>query len=160
MINDRLDAVEDLNNSFQERKRVSETLKSLGDLEKLVNRTYRFSSKANQNTKAILYEDFNVKKLKEVKELMMKLDRAYTSIQDLRKKVPVFRSYRLRRLLTGVSNESTLEDDNIYFENQESIETVEGLLPNIPSHLEEINSLLRWENDVPVPQSGLVPQYD
>lgn len=63
-INDRLDAVEDFNNIFQDRRRVMDTLKSLGDLEKLVNKTYHFSSKSQQNNKAYFYEDFNVKKLK------------------------------------------------------------------------------------------------
>lgn len=31
-INDRLDAVEDFNNIFQDRRRLMDTLKSLGDL--------------------------------------------------------------------------------------------------------------------------------
>lgn len=58
MINERLDACEDLDNYMSVRDDFCKTISGLTDLERTVNRLFSYSVK--QNTKVILFEDVNV----------------------------------------------------------------------------------------------------
>ena len=63
-INQRLDAVEDLENIQIERERVADILGRLPDLERIINRLYHYSVKTTAE-KAVYFEDVSSSRLRE-----------------------------------------------------------------------------------------------
>lgn len=63
-INQRLTALEDLNDLIIDRQRCSNILKKLPDLDKKVNKLYHYAIKTTSASKAIYFEDLNTARLK------------------------------------------------------------------------------------------------
>ena len=78
-INQRLDAIDDLQCMSVDRNRAVTIMKQLPDLEKIVNRLYHYSVKTIAE-KAIYFEDVSGSRLKEFRELMENFNKAWTAI--------------------------------------------------------------------------------
>ena len=74
-------------------------MKHLPDLERIVNRLYHYSVKTIAE-KAIYFEDVSGSRLREFRELMEHLEKAWTAVQFLAKHKEYFKSSHLKRLLT------------------------------------------------------------
>ncbi len=98
-INQRLDAVEDLENIRIDRDRMTDILKRLPDLDKIVNRLYHYSVKAIAE-KAVYFEDVSSSRLREFRELIEHFNRTWNGLELLRKHRNQFKSKRLIQLLT------------------------------------------------------------
>lgn len=87
----------------------------------------------------------------------MDVERSWNSLSPLRKQVANFKSKRLASLLS-VARSSDIE--SIYVEDQFEQLTSTPLLPDVLSHLREIDEFVKWEGDKPMPQKGLFEAYD
>jgi DNA mismatch repair protein MSH6 len=63
-LNERLNAIEDLEEHVLEREKMSQALKKLPDLEKKANKLYHYAIKNTNASKAIYFEDIHVNRLK------------------------------------------------------------------------------------------------
>lgn len=98
-INQRLDAVEDLEAISIDRNRVAEVFSKLPDLDKIVNRLYHYSVKAIAE-RAVYFEDVSGARLREFRELIEHLNKSWHALEMLRKHKDKFKSNRLIKLLT------------------------------------------------------------
>eukprot|EP00919_Chromeraceae_sp_WS-2016_P000442 GHVR01001123.1.p1 GENE.GHVR01001123.1~~GHVR01001123.1.p1 ORF type:complete len:142 (+),score=11.50 GHVR01001123.1:1-426(+) len=119
-INQRLDALEDLDAISFERNKVMDAFKRIPDLEKSMNRLYHYAVKTSAS-RAVYFEDVNTSKLKEFKELMIHFETIWNQIGNLRKHFLKLTSRRLKQLIT-VSNEDTKnyrteEECELFFED-------------------------------------------
>lgn len=69
-INQRLDAVEDLQKLSTEREKFRNSLKKFPDLERLCSRIYKYSVLTNTKKRIIMFEDISTQRLKEFKSVL------------------------------------------------------------------------------------------
>jgi len=146
-INERLDAVEELEGSHETRDEFLKKLKTLPDLERACARIYNQSIKKNAQA-AVMFEDVSVTRLREFKKLLENLKKAREFIGSFSKYQ--FRSSLLRRF-------TTFDDYNLVIERKSQN------MPEINVLLKEMNDFVSWEglqNDIPVPRPGIDKDYD
>ena len=80
-IEQRLNAIEDLEKFSIQRKNVASDLKKLPDLEKLVNKLYHYAVKTTSASKAIYFEDISTNRLKEYRMLLEHLESAWNAVR-------------------------------------------------------------------------------
>ena len=92
---------------------------------------------------------------------MEKMEESWEALEVLEKNSHNFTSNRLKQLvrLSGDANK-LINDEDPYYEDEDDQSTFEGLLPDIVSHLREFKSYIKWVNNTPVPQKGLVQYFD
>jgi DNA mismatch repair protein MSH6 len=108
-----LNAVEDIEAVRLENQRICTILKELPDLEKKINKLYHYAVRTTSASKAVYFEDLSKNRLKEFKDTMEKVERAWEAISLLRNCISKFKSIRLRQLLT-IGSEPTQSDNDIY----------------------------------------------
>ena len=125
-------------------------------MERQLNRTYHFAIKSQSN-RAISYDNINTKKLREIRLLNEHFTTAFKLLMKLKEKQHSFTSSRLKKLLSEADNSNSFGDEAVLMEGNEN---QTGILPNINHHLKEFSAYLKWEEDIPIPQKGLVAEYD
>ena len=91
---------------------------------------------------------------------MEKMEEVWDKIYDLSKNSKNFRSNRLKQLVTITHSSVQPQDQEPFYEDQDDQSVFEGLLPDLSSHLSEFKSYVKWVDNVPVPQKGLVQYFD
>lgn len=86
------------------------------------------------------------------------MEEGWEAILILKKNLNNFRSLRLKQLLS--LNKNAINDDDVYYEDQDDQSTFECVLPDIMGALQEFKSFVKWEGDIPIPQKGLAATYD
>lgn len=151
-INERFDAVEDLQAVYSLRKRVMDRLKKLPDLERQVTKMYNYSIK--QSRKVVMFEDISVAKLKEFQALMESFKEAREIVRNLGEVNSGFKSQMLRNLTELVDWRSMTKEQI----NDPSV------TPDPLSLIDELQKVIKWEGDrnapVPTPREGIDPDYD
>ena len=79
-INQRLNALEDLQDIAVERQKISGILRKLPDLDKKINKLYHYAIKTTSASKAVYFEDINTTRLKEFKDIMERMESAWEGI--------------------------------------------------------------------------------
>ena len=144
-INDRLDAVEDLNLDHSAKEKFLKEMKQLIDLERMCGRIYNLSAKTNENV--FMFEEIGKSRLQDFKKLLENLRKARNAV--LAFKNSEFKSKLLKRL--------TSLDEN-YEENSSN-----NSVPDIAPLLKIFNDYILWEGpnqEKPVPKRGIQPEYD
>ena len=164
MINDRLDAVEDLMYHKDELNKFRELIKELPDLEKSLSTIYQYS--ITQNKRAIYFENINLKKLKEfydlisVLKLLPKLKNPLTNVSS------TFMSKRLKQIVSCNSLKiKENEEDREIKPDFESLENENGLFPDITEELKEFEAMIHWttsetDEQIPEPKPGIDLDFD
>lgn len=119
VINQRLDAVEDLMKLPIEKNKLTSNLKLLGDLERSINKLYHYSIKSLVN-KAKYFIDISTNRLQEFKKLFKRLEISWEVITALRKHSSNFKSKRLKSLITIASGS---EEETIFMEDVDKEES-------------------------------------
>jgi len=145
-INDRLDAVEELEEKNDYREKVRVALGKLPDLERMCGRIYNLSVKKSVNV--VLFEEVGVARLREFKKLLESFEYACNILEEMRN--GDFKSVLLKRLTTFDDPQSIIEgkSDN---------------MPEIRKLLKEVADFVVWEGakqEIPVPRPGADPDYD
>jgi len=144
LINDRLDAVEDLEKIFEKRNKFLNQLKALPDLERLCGKIYKLSVKKNENV--VMFEDVSTAKLKEFQKVLDHLKKARELLRIFEN--CEFKSKILQRL-------TTFDDHHILLEGKSEN------MPDVQPMLEEISNFIRWQGqDKPGPKKGVDKDYD
>lgn len=99
IINQRLDAVEDLKALPSERNKLADGMARLGDLELMVNKLYRYSVK-NLANKAVYFGDVSASRMKDYRKFFTNIEQSWNLLGVLQKNVGLFKSKRLRSLLS------------------------------------------------------------
>jgi len=145
----RQDAIADLLENRGILELVRKDLQKLPDLEKKISKLYTYS--VQQERSPVFFENMNVKKLQELKEILEALQQVnnlYLNLQKLRAKL---KSERLRAITGFVSKKD------------------EGIVPEFYSKLAEFRNVIDWtklgkginENDqIPEPNGGVDKEYD
>jgi DNA mismatch repair protein MSH6 len=161
IINERLNAVEDLMWDLGRFEQFRKSLKLLPDLEKKISTVYQYS--IHQNKKAIYFENINLRRLTEFSELMTILKHMPNLIKPLSEIAGNFKSKRLRELVSinKIKQEEVTEDQN-YFE---TLDDDRGLFPDLSEELVEFESMITWVatdkgNNIPQPKQGLDEIFD
>jgi uncharacterized membrane-anchored protein YhcB (DUF1043 family) len=102
--------------------------------------------------RAVYFEDVSGARLREFKELIEHLNKSWHALEMLRKHKDKFKSNRLIKLLTLDHS----KDENSEPHHEEDEETASGLLPSVREHLAQFDQYIKWEDNVPKPQKGLV----
>lgn len=97
-INDRLDAIQDLQNYEYERELFRNKLMKVGDLEKKCSQIYSINIKIKKQ--AIYFQDMNSKRLKLFLETIDNLEKSYHLVLSLFKAMEEIKSQRLKQLMT------------------------------------------------------------
>lgn len=151
-INQRLDALEDLQDNYAVRKRVMERLKKLPDLERQLTKIYNYSVK--QSRRVVMFEDVSVAKLKEFHALMECFREARDILKSLGEVRGGFKSQLLKNL-TELVDWRTMTKDQI---NDPSV------TPDPLSTMMELQKVIKWEGDrnapLPTPAEGVDPDFD
>lgn len=90
---------------------------------------------------------------------MEKLEESWEAIQILSKFHRKFKSTRLKQLTT-MGNTVKISEEDVYEEDEDDQSCFEGLLPDVIANLEDFKSYIKWEDNVPIPQRGLVAHFD
>ncbi len=142
-INQRLEAIEDLENNYSARDKLREELKKFRDFERMCGRIYRLSAQKDDVT---YFDDIPVYHLREFKSLLEDFTAANELLVDVKQNTN-FSSPLLENLtkLTLDHNESPSE------------------MPDISEILCEIKDFIVWEGadkTVPTPKPGADQEYD
>ena len=156
VINQRLDAVEDLNSHPNEKNKLAEGLARLIDLEMMTNKLYRYSVK-NLANKAVYFSNVNAERMKEYRKFFMDVEQSWNLLAPLRKHIGALKSRRLVSLLSVARSD---EIESVYVEDEFEQITATPLLPDVLSHLKEVDEFVKWDGDKPIPQRGLFEAYD
>ena len=145
-INERLDAIEDLDRNWEVRDKIRFELKKLPDFEKLCGKIYSLSIKKPDSV--ILFEDVSIQRLQEFRTILDSFENARTILSETI--YYQWNSSLLKRLFT-------LEDHKAIMNNESSS------IPDISPILQELSSFIIWEGankDVPTPKPGIDKDYD
>jgi DNA mismatch repair protein MSH6 len=162
-INDRLNAIEDLQKYGFLRDSFRKEINNLPDLERLCAKFYQYSIK--QTTNAIYFEDVSSIRLREFHSLLKQLLKAESLITGFQDQSKNFASKRLKNLVNYNKKDSQLANKNnndIYYEDADYSEE-EGILPRINEIVNYISSLIEWQGkdkNEPAPQRGILDTYD
>lgn len=138
VINNRLDAIEDLETVSPLRENFMSTLKGLVDLERMAQRLFTYAVKHNPNIQ--YFENVSETRLKELRTFLDQIKVAMGACANLLRN-NTFKSERLNKLLSS-------QDKG-------------GLLPNISGIISEFKDKIIWEKDnIPTPAVGLDQEYD
>ena len=163
MINDRLDAVEDLMYHLDEFNKFRELIKELPDLEKNLSTIYQYS--ITQNKRAVYFENINLKKLKEFFDLVSVLKLLPKLLKPLTNISISFMSKRLKQIVSCNKAKEVEEIEDGAIPNFESLDNEHGLFPDIEEELKEFESMIQWtesetNEQIPEPKSGIDPDFD
>ena len=140
-INDRLDAIEDLNRNPVFIREFQKFLQKAGDLERVLARLFKFS--VRQKSRVVMFEDVSAIRLRELKTVFDTLS-------------------KLQDLLTN--SQASFEWTSALMKSFTTTEEHGGLLKqNIKEEIKDIQSNILWvgENaNFPVPREGINPDYD
>ena len=145
-INDRLDAIEDLEGLYELKDNFRRSLKSLPDLERTCGRVYHQSVKKKESV--IMFEDVAGSKLREFKKLLESLSKAKSLISAFSE--ATMKSKLLKNLTTLVGYKEVLERRSTS-------------MPDIEPLLDEMATFIIWtgpKQDIPIPRSGVDEDYD
>ena len=166
-IEQRLNAIEDLQRNCHLRDSLQKGLRELPDLERLCAKVYQYSIR--KTGKIVYFEDVSTLRLREFKSLLGYLIKAESLILDFQGVSDGFNSERLRRLVnyaveTDKFNDPAFQD--IYMEDSEvgqEIEKEPGLLPPVSTIVTDLGKSIVWEGkdqNIPTPGPGLIESYD
>ncbi len=147
-INSRQEAVTDLLQNKGVLEMIRRDMQKLPDLEKKISRLYTYS--VRQEKSPVFFENMNVKKLKELKEVLEALDLVGKLFDNLRKPRDRLKSERLRAL-TGYAGE-----------------TDTGIVPPFTDAVSEFKGIIDWNklgkgleaDHLPEPNCGVDKEYD
>ena len=161
----RLDAIEDLQRASALREKFRKGMKELPDLERNCAKMYQYSIKTK---KIVYFEDVSANRLREFKTLLQNLVKAENLLIELQNSKELFRSARLKELLTFSEEKDAVNNDfqDIYIEDEEEEAgeiQIKGLLPRIGEMVKELLDMIIWEGkdrNIPTPGLGLIENYD
>jgi len=145
-INQRLDALEDLELNWEMREKIRFQLKKLPDFERLCGKIYSSSIKKAEGI--ILFEDFSVPRLQEFRKILESFETARNLLVEMND--VNWNSELLKKIFI-------LDDHKKIMNNEFSN------IPDILPVLQELSSFIVWEGlgkDVPTPRVGVDPEYD
>ncbi|CAI2370987.1 unnamed protein product [Moneuplotes crassus] len=159
MINERLDAIEDLMYHPSELEKFRQNLSTLPDLEKKLSTIYQYS--ITQNKKAIYFENINRKRLTEFYSLIDILKNVGQIVEPLVTNKATFMSKRLKQLLTI----RRMETEEMEQKEFEELDDDKGVLPDVSEEMEEFEQMIEWKTDkedkpLPQPKDGLDKEFD
>ena len=141
-INDRLDAIEDLEANSNLRDKFKNELRKLPDLERMCGRIYNYSVK--KNTNAHLFEQVGVTRLREFKTLLDGFRTAYKCLSTFQN--VEFKSELLQNLMTFDDYKNVMSGQSKY-------------MPDVLPLLNELADFIRWEGEpnksMPTPKPGV-----
>lgn len=145
-INERLDAVEELEGIHEIRDQFLSNIRSLPDLERTCAKIYNQSVK--KNASIVMFEDISATKLKEFRKLLdnLKLARNYLA---------TFSECQLHSSL--LKRLTTFDNCNLIIDRKSQN------MPEIGVLLKEMSDFISWEGpkkDIPVPRPGIDRDYD
>ncbi|KAK2165845.1 hypothetical protein NP493_1348g00035 [Ridgeia piscesae] len=151
-IGDRLDAVEDLMQASNVTSEMTDLLRKLPDLERLISRIHTLGSanrmKSHPDSRAIFFEEvtYSKRKIEDFLAALSGFRTAMTAVEQLQTAAPKFKSTLLRRTVT--------------FEEGEG----EGRFPDLTEMLKFFNSAFDHDKaktaGVITPTKGVDPDYD
>lgn len=162
-IEDRLNAIEDLQKYGFLRDTFRKEIGNLPDLERLCAKFYQYSIK--QTTNAIYFEDVSSIRLREFHSLLKQLLKAESLIISFQDQSKNFTSKRLKNLVNFNKKDGAVLNNNfndIYYEDADFSDE-EGILPRINELINYISSLIVWQGkdkNEPAPQGGILEAYD
>jgi DNA mismatch repair protein MSH6 len=113
-INERLDAVEELQRFSSEREEFMAQIKKFPDLERMCGRIYKYSVLTNAKKKAVYFEDISTQRLKEFKSLTSFLQEGEKLLmRTLASRLSDMRSKRLIKLLTFKKSVQKQKTENV-----------------------------------------------
>ena len=148
IINQRLQAVEELGNNIEARYKIREQLEKLPDFERMCTKIYKVGAQKNANI--LFFEDVPQNNLREFKSLLEGLHKVNDFLLKFKQEFD-FTSPLIIDL-------TTLVDYKFILQNVKS-----GVMPNISSLLNEISDFIVWEGvnkTVPTPKQGVDKDYD
>lgn len=143
-LNDRLDAIEDLQKYNSQLSCLRVKLSRLPDMERLQSKVFAYS--VRNSVRAVFFENVSFQKLRELKSLLKHFRDFSEIIEPLRVESESFKSERLRQLVR-------------YKEEG-------GLLPYLEEAIQEFEYLVVWkkaaggDEDIPEPKQGLDENFD
>eukprot|EP01022_Parablepharisma_sp_SALTPOND_P036625 TRINITY_DN99_c0_g2_i3.p1 TRINITY_DN99_c0_g2~~TRINITY_DN99_c0_g2_i3.p1 ORF type:complete len:732 (+),score=90.06 TRINITY_DN99_c0_g2_i3:4888-7083(+) len=143
----RQDAVADLLQNKTLLDSIRRDLQKLPDLEKKISRLYTYSVK--QEKSPVFFENMNVKKLRELKEVLEALQQVDRLFQGLKKPREKLSSERLRAITGFVGQDN-------------------GIVPEFAAKLDEFKGIIDWSklgkglavDHIPEPNCGVDKEYD
>lgn len=141
IINERLDALEDLKTNIIFLRNFQDLLKKLGDLERTLAKLFKFS--VRQKKRVVMFEDISTTRLRELKAVFENM----SLLQDCL-----------------VNSNYSFEWKSKLMKMYTSTEDEGGLLKkNVKEEIEDIQSNILWTGEsrnIPVPREGINPEYD
>jgi DNA mismatch repair protein MSH6 len=140
-INERLDAIEDLNRNQGFISEIQGFLKNSGDLERTLGKLFKYSLK--QKEKYVLFEDISTTRLRELKSLLATMLKLFGLLKESKHKYK-WDSAVLKSLTTVEKEGGTLK-------------------AGIEEEIKDIGANILWtgdKKDIPVPRDGVNSEYD
>jgi len=151
MINERLDAIEDLIKMPDVADYCQEELGKLPDIERKLYRVCNFAHEKKLSADYFEYDYVN-NRLKEFVGLLSDLKKTDEVVKIFADYIKNLRSSRLKQLVTFKPiKEST---------NKKNKKMIEGLMPKMSEIIEEIEKMVIYIEGVPCPAPGIDQEYD
>ncbi|EAR93556.2 DNA mismatch repair MutS family ATPase domain protein (macronuclear) [Tetrahymena thermophila SB210] len=154
-INDRYDAIEDIQNNLAMKDKFQYGIARYADIERLCSSIYRYSVKQKHAEKAVMYENISSARLKEFKNLINSMKEIEKLIEEtFMVNQENFKSQRLKRLCTY-----RLKGDP----------KLSGDLPKVSSFIKVLEDIIVLDSkekiagkyiEQPVPKDGFCQEYD
>ena len=163
-IENRFDAIEDLEKFATIRTQFMTMLKKLPDLERQAARQYTYSIRKDKRY-YLMYNDVNLTRLKELFNFLDCMKDTNKKLKKFAEEKAKFTSKRLRQLFTD-HTEYISPDDDTHFQksdNKNQTNNLKGLYFDIDTEVSIIEDKVRWigkDNDLPLPQKGLCQEYE
>lgn len=141
-INDRLDAIEDLNKNCTIADYFHSQISKLPDFERALGRIYNSTNK--QKLACSEFDNFASNRLNDFLKLLGEFSKVNEIMETFNEYKDQFRSKRLKKLVTFKKNE---KDEK-------------GLFPNIITLKNEIDEMIDYSNEIAVPKPGKDEKYD
>ena len=151
-INERLDAVEDLNKIPDVTDFCQAELGKLPDIERKLYRVCNFAHEKRLNADYFEYDYVN-NRLKEFVGLLSDLKKSDEIINTFADNIKMIKSLRLKQLLTF----KVIKPETNSKKNKKAIE---GLMPKMSEIIQEIEKMVIYIEGVPCPAPGLDQEYD